>query len=367
MNRRTFVGALAGGLLAAPLAAGAQPVTKEPRIGFVEAGSRSANQHFLDAFRQGFCDLRYIEGQTIFIDDRWADGPGQLLHQAWRVALDAAAYDRPTPWAGRAPLRRSPRRAPNGVLVLQQGQSRNGVQGNHERFLVPRPRHRLSLSSPHRLFSTRLLPAHWLVRLALHPTEPTVLTDDYARRLARECAAHGLVRAVRVRVPKTGRDDRSVHRWLTVWFAVEKTDAELDALAAALPERRAKRRAHLVLARKVRADKGRVRRHQERHLRNLAWLRDVRPGKVAKKRRLIAQGKRAQARDLAVAAVIRADAVRFIPPPAPPSLPGPDTYILGVELAAAGADIESIERLDELRAKVAQSQFRRERREEATG
>ena len=34
--------------LAAPLAAEAQPATKAPRIGFVEAGSRSANQHFLE-------------------------------------------------------------------------------------------------------------------------------------------------------------------------------------------------------------------------------------------------------------------------------------------------------------------------------
>ncbi|HTI56488.1 MAG TPA: ABC transporter substrate-binding protein [Verrucomicrobiae bacterium] len=74
MDRRAFIGALAGGLLAAPLAAEAQPATKVPRVGFVEAGSRSANQHFLDAFRQGLRDLKYIEGQTIFVEDRWADG-----------------------------------------------------------------------------------------------------------------------------------------------------------------------------------------------------------------------------------------------------------------------------------------------------
>ena len=74
MERRAFLGTLAGALLAAPLAAEAQSAGKAPRIGFVEAGSRSANQHFLDAFRQGLRDLRYIEGQTIFIEDRWADG-----------------------------------------------------------------------------------------------------------------------------------------------------------------------------------------------------------------------------------------------------------------------------------------------------
>ncbi len=49
MDRRTFLGTLAGCLLAAPLAAEGQP----PRIGFVEAGALSVNRPFLDAFRQG--------------------------------------------------------------------------------------------------------------------------------------------------------------------------------------------------------------------------------------------------------------------------------------------------------------------------
>jgi putative ABC transport system substrate-binding protein len=74
MDRRAFLGTVTGGLLAAPLVAEAQTPGKTPRIGFVEAGSRSANQHFLDAFRQGLRDLRYVEGQTIVIEDRWADG-----------------------------------------------------------------------------------------------------------------------------------------------------------------------------------------------------------------------------------------------------------------------------------------------------
>jgi len=74
VDRRAFIGTVASGLLAAPLAVEAQQATKAPRIGFVEAGSRSANQHFLDAFRQGLRDLRYVEGQTIVIEDRWADG-----------------------------------------------------------------------------------------------------------------------------------------------------------------------------------------------------------------------------------------------------------------------------------------------------
>jgi len=92
MDRRAFIAAVTGSLLAAPLAAEAQQATKAPRIGFVEAGSRSANQHFLDAFRQGLRDLRYVEGQTIFIEDRWADGQSdrfpELIAELIRLKVD---------------------------------------------------------------------------------------------------------------------------------------------------------------------------------------------------------------------------------------------------------------------------------------
>ena len=74
ITRRAFVGVLAVGLLGAPLTAEGQATTVRPRVGFIEAGSRSANQHFLDAFRQGLSDLQYVDGQNIAIEDRWADG-----------------------------------------------------------------------------------------------------------------------------------------------------------------------------------------------------------------------------------------------------------------------------------------------------
>ena len=73
MDRRAFIGTLAGGLLAAPLAAETQS-TRVPRIAFNEAGSRSTNRHFLEAFRQGLREIGYVEGQSIAIEDRWADG-----------------------------------------------------------------------------------------------------------------------------------------------------------------------------------------------------------------------------------------------------------------------------------------------------
>jgi putative tryptophan/tyrosine transport system substrate-binding protein len=54
-------------------AAGTQP-TKVPRIGFLHLGSSSSNLNRLDAFRQGLRDRGYVEGKTILIDYRYADG-----------------------------------------------------------------------------------------------------------------------------------------------------------------------------------------------------------------------------------------------------------------------------------------------------
>ena len=79
-------------LLAAPLAAQAQQAGKIPRVGFVEAGSRSANQHFADAFRAGLHELGYLEGQSITVEERWAEGKIErfpdLLADLLRLKVD---------------------------------------------------------------------------------------------------------------------------------------------------------------------------------------------------------------------------------------------------------------------------------------
>jgi putative tryptophan/tyrosine transport system substrate-binding protein len=61
-------------LLLTALTVEAQPATSVPRIGFIEAGSRSANQHLLDAFRRRLRELGYVDGQNVVIEDRWAEG-----------------------------------------------------------------------------------------------------------------------------------------------------------------------------------------------------------------------------------------------------------------------------------------------------
>src|SRR6266849_1589608 len=83
MDRRAFVGTVTRGLLAAPLAAEAQPVGKAVRIGFVEATGPSTGGHLLEAFRSGLRDLGYVEGQNITIEARWAEG----MAEGFRVPL----------------------------------------------------------------------------------------------------------------------------------------------------------------------------------------------------------------------------------------------------------------------------------------
>jgi len=78
MDRRTFVGRAAGGLLAAPLAARAQQ-PKMPLVGFLGTSSRSNQGAYATAFAQRLHELGWIEGRTIAIEYRWGDGRGERL------------------------------------------------------------------------------------------------------------------------------------------------------------------------------------------------------------------------------------------------------------------------------------------------
>ncbi len=58
-----------------PLAASAQPATgKIPHIGLLGVTSAAGYARQVQALRQGFHDLGYVEGQNLVIDYRWADG-----------------------------------------------------------------------------------------------------------------------------------------------------------------------------------------------------------------------------------------------------------------------------------------------------
>jgi putative ABC transport system substrate-binding protein len=74
MERRTFLGTLVAGLIAAPLAAEAQTSGRGWRIGLLSPGSASAAGSRLAAFKHGLRELGYVEGQNLTLEYRWADG-----------------------------------------------------------------------------------------------------------------------------------------------------------------------------------------------------------------------------------------------------------------------------------------------------
>jgi len=74
MDRRTFISAGGLGLLVTSRRGWTQQKQPPNRIAIVEAGTASANQHFIDAFMVGLRELGYIPGTNIVVDVRWAGG-----------------------------------------------------------------------------------------------------------------------------------------------------------------------------------------------------------------------------------------------------------------------------------------------------
>ena len=79
MQRREFI-TLLGTAVAWPLAAHAQQPGKVYRIGFLW-DSPDAFVDALEAFRQGLHELGYVEGQTITIEYRWAEGKPERMRE----------------------------------------------------------------------------------------------------------------------------------------------------------------------------------------------------------------------------------------------------------------------------------------------
>src|SRR5260370_33751863 len=92
MNRRAFLGTVAGGLLAAPLVAEGQQPGKVYRIGMLETRSTVLNAANIDAFRQGLRELGYKEGRNLEIVYRSSDGRDQrfpgLASELVRLQVD---------------------------------------------------------------------------------------------------------------------------------------------------------------------------------------------------------------------------------------------------------------------------------------
>ena len=106
MDRRAFLAGTGAVLLAAPLAARAQPTGRLPRIGVLGVSGQAAQ---VIAFRQGLEELGYVEGQT----------SSSQVARSLRVELRAIAARGPEEFEGAFAAMRKLR--VGGLLVLADG------------------------------------------------------------------------------------------------------------------------------------------------------------------------------------------------------------------------------------------------------
>ncbi len=78
MDRRTFIGAVAAGMIAAPLAASAQTATAVRRIGVLSPGARPTPVR-LQVTGAPLRALGWVEGQNLLVERRYANGRAELL------------------------------------------------------------------------------------------------------------------------------------------------------------------------------------------------------------------------------------------------------------------------------------------------
>src|SRR5262245_59538481 len=74
MRRREFILALSGAAAAWPVAARAQQATKLPTIGYLGSGTPTTQAQWVAAFVRRLRELGWIEGRTVAIEYRWAEG-----------------------------------------------------------------------------------------------------------------------------------------------------------------------------------------------------------------------------------------------------------------------------------------------------
>ena len=79
MNRREFITLLGGAAAAWPLAARAQQTAKLPTIGLMVPSTPLVESQRVAAFVQRLRELGWIEGRTVAIEVRWAEGRNERV------------------------------------------------------------------------------------------------------------------------------------------------------------------------------------------------------------------------------------------------------------------------------------------------
>lgn len=115
-QRRAFVAGMAA-VLVTPLAAAAQQAGKLPRIGYLAPGSLESpdTQAILAALRQGLREQGYVEGQSIIIEYRAADGKMERLP---RLATELVRLNVDVIVAPSTPLARAVQQATTTIPIV---------------------------------------------------------------------------------------------------------------------------------------------------------------------------------------------------------------------------------------------------------
>ena len=218
IGRRELLAALGGAAAAWPLAARAQQPAM-PVIGYLHSGSSAPYAHLVAAFRQSLKETGYVEGESVAIEYRWAEGhydrlPALAADLVGRhVALLVAQGGDPPVLAAKAATATIPI-----VFTLSSDPVKLGLVAS-----VNRPGGNVtgwwgytSLLGTKRLeLMQQLLPANTSITVLINPDNPNADIDT----------------------PELQGAARALGQ--SISFVKARSEAEIDAVFATLGERRA--------------------------------------------------------------------------------------------------------------------------------
>jgi len=131
VDRRTFIGSLAFGLLVLPLSPRAQKAVRLPRIGVLFLGQEGTGA---EALRQGLQELGYVEGRTVVIEWRWWESKPERLRE---VVAELMRLDLDVVVVGGSEATKAMKEATRSIPIVFSGPSYPVEEGLVRSFARP--------------------------------------------------------------------------------------------------------------------------------------------------------------------------------------------------------------------------------------